>query len=82
MIITKVVEDPTVGEYTVIINRSNNTVTTIIDVNIFMYSFDKDELITEILRVAPDETIESFILDYILGDEDLTNFYFKLIKHI
>lgn len=82
MIITQVVESSAVGEYTVIINYNNNTITTILDVNVFVYSFDKEELISTMLEVAPNKNLEDFILFFILGDEDLTDYYLKLIKYM
>lgn len=76
------VNDPAIGDYTITINHDNSTVTTIIDMNIFMYSFDKEELISKMLELNLDIDINDFIINFILGDEDLTEYHLKLIKHI
>ena len=70
MIITKTIKDFSVGEYVVVINYNNNTITTIIDNNAYMYKFDKDIIISLLLEIAPNKDINNFIID-ILGDEDL-----------
>ena len=72
MIITKVINDFSVGEYVAVINYNNNTVTTIINENVYMYKFNKDIIISVLLEVAPDKDMNDFIID-ILGDEDLIN---------
>ena len=81
MIITKVINDFSVGEYVAVINYNNNTVTTIINKNVYMYKFDKDIIITVLLDVAPHKDINDFIID-ILGDEDLTNECLTELKHM
>ena len=70
MIVTKKINDFSVGEYVVVINYNNNTVTTIINNNAYMYKFNKDIIISVLLEVAPNKDINDFIID-ILGDEDL-----------
>ena len=70
MIITKIINDFSVGEYVVVINYNNNTVTTIINNNAYMYKFNKDIIISVLLEVASNKDINDFIID-ILGDEDL-----------
>lgn len=70
MIITKTINDFSVGEYVAVINYNNNTVTTIINNNVYMYKFNKDIIISVLLEVAPNKDINDFIID-ILGDEDL-----------
>lgn len=72
MIITKVIKDFSVGEYTVVINYNNNTITSIIDNNVYMYKFDKDTIIKALLDEALEKDINDFIID-ILGNEDLIN---------
>ena len=72
MIITKVINDFSVGEYVTVINYNNNTVTTIINENVYMYKFNKDIIISVLLEVAPDKDMNDFIID-ILGDADLVN---------
>lgn len=72
MIITKVIKDFSVGEYTVVINYNNNTITSIINSDIYIYKFDKDTIITALLGEAPEKDINDFIID-ILGNEDLIN---------
>lgn len=81
MIITKVINDFSVGEYVAVINYNNSTVTTIINDNVYMYKFDKDIIITVLLDVAPHKDINDFIID-ILGDEDLTNECLTELKHM
>lgn len=81
MIITKVINDFSVGEYAAVINYNNNTVTTIINENVYMYKFDKDIIISVLLEVAPDKDINDFIID-ILGDEDHTNKYLTELKNM
>ena len=81
MIITKVINDFSVGEYVAVINYNNNTVTTIISENVYMYKFDKDIIISVLLEVAPNKDINDFIID-ILGDEDLTNECLTELKHM
>lgn len=81
MIITKVINDFSVGEYVTVINYNNNIVTTIINENVYMYKFDKDIIISVLLEVAPDKDINDFIID-ILGDEDLTNKYLTELKNM
>ena len=81
MIITKVINDFSVGEYVAVINYNNNTVTTIINENVYMYKFDKDIIISVLLEVAPNKDINDFIID-ILGDEDLTNECLTELKHM
>ena len=81
MIITKVINDFSVGEYAAVINYNNNTVTTIINENVYMYKFDKDIIISVLLEVAPDKDIKDFIID-ILGDEDHTNKYLTELKNM
>ena len=70
MIVTKKINDFSVGEYVAVINYNNNTVTTIINNNVYMYKFNKDIIISVLLEVAPNKDINDFIID-ILGDEDL-----------
>lgn len=81
MIITKVINDFSVGEYVAVINYNNSTVTTIINKNVYMYKFDKDIIISVLLDVAPHKDINDFIID-ILGDEDLTNECLTELKHM
>lgn len=81
MIITKVINDFSVGEYVAVINYNNSTVTTIINDNVYMYKFDKDIIISVLLEVAPHKDINDFIID-ILGDEDLTNECLTELKHM
>lgn len=81
MIITKVIKDFSVGEYTVVINYNNNTITSIIDNNVYMYKFDKDTIITALLDEAPEKDINDFIID-ILGNEDLINECLIELKYI
>ena len=81
MIITKVINDFSVGEYVAVINYNNSTVTTIINKNVYMYKFDKDIIISVLLEVAPDKDINDFIID-ILGDEDHTNKYLTELKNM
>lgn len=81
MIITKIINDFSIGEYVTVINYNNNIVTTIINDNVYMYKFDKDIIISVLLEVAPDKDINDFIID-MLGDEDLTNKYLTELKHM
>lgn len=61
-IITKVISDPSIGEYVVIIDYKNNIVTSYVNTNLFQYKFNKDDIISELLIVSPNTDISDFIV--------------------
>lgn len=81
-IYTTQINDMAIGTYMVVINHNNNTVTTILDDNAFMYKFEKDELNNKIQELNLNIDINDFIINFILGDEELTEYHLNLIGMI
>lgn len=81
-IYTTQINDMAIGTYVVVINHNSNTVTTILNDNAFMYKFEKDELNNKIQELNLNIDINEFITNYILGDEELTEYYLKIIGMI
>lgn len=69
MIITKVINDNSIGQYAVIIDHSCSIVTSYVNAKLFQYKFDKYEIIAELLAVAPSRDINDFIVDLLCDPE-------------
>lgn len=68
-LITKVISDPAIGEYVIIIDYNCNVVTSYVNANLFQYKFNKDDIINELLIVAPAISLDDFIISMLESGE-------------